>query len=79
MEMATEFFGWCTVMHLGLLAISTVSMILGRRPAVRLHARLFDLDEATLSQAYFRYLANYKIATIVFSLVPYLALKIMAA
>ncbi len=35
------------------------------------------MEEADLSKAYFQYLAQYKIATLVFNVAPYIALKIM--
>jgi len=39
---------------------------------------MFGLDPEDVSRDYVRYLAQYKIAIIVFSLVPYIALKFMS-
>jgi hypothetical protein len=44
----------------------------------KIHSSLFGLDEKDLGRAYFQYLAQYKIAIIVFNIAPYLALKIMS-
>ncbi len=78
METLTTFFGWTTVINFVLLAVSTIMVIAMRRSIARLHGRMFGLESTDLSRAYFQYLAQYKIAIIVFSLTPYVALKLMA-
>ncbi|WP_372716876.1 DUF6868 family protein [Immundisolibacter sp.] len=77
-ETLTTFLGWSTVINFGVLAVAAILLILMRGPISKLHARMFSLDEAELSRAYFQYLAQYKIAIFVFNLAPYIALKIMA-
>ena len=78
-EMLTKFFAWSLVINIGILVFSTIMLILMRTRVSRLHAKLFDVDEQFLSQAYFKYLAQYKIMVLVFNLVPYLALKIIGS
>ena len=73
-----EFFGWCSVINIGLLILSSILIIVLRRTVSRLHGKMFNLDERFMSQAYFQYLGQYKIAIIVFNVVPYFALKIMS-
>ncbi len=72
-----EFLGWCTVINLAIITVSTIALIIARDMVKKIHSKLFKLSDENLDKAYFRYLANYKIAIIVFSLVPYLALKVM--
>ena len=43
----------------------------------QIHGRMFGLDEPSLMRSYFQYLALYKIAILVFNLVPFLALLIV--
>lgn len=74
----TTFFGWTTVVNFALLALSSLALILSRGTIARIHGAMFGLEAADLSRAYFQYLAQYKIAIIVFSLTPYVALKLMA-
>ncbi|GAL13216.1 hypothetical protein JCM19233_4218 [Vibrio astriarenae] len=74
----TEFLGWCTVLNLGLLALSSVLMSMLRPQIASFHGRVSALSEKELNVAYFRYLSHYKIVTLVFNVVPYLALKIMS-
>jgi len=76
-ETMREFLGWCSVINVGLLIFSAIFVTLLSGPISRIHAKMFNLDESDLSSAYFQYLAQYKIAIIVFSIVPYFALTIM--
>ena len=78
LETLTAFFGWCTAINIGLLTIAAVFLGFMRVPISQIHAKMFGLNEADLSRAYFQYLAQYKIAIIVLNLVPYIALKMMA-
>ncbi len=72
-----EFLGWCTVINVGLLMLTSILLIAIRGAASRIHGKMFNLDEKYLSQAYFQWLAQYKIAIIVFNVVRYFALKVM--
>jgi len=76
-ETLRTFFGWCTVINIGLLMFSSIFVIVIRGAALRIHGKMFNLDEKYLSQAYFQFLAQYKIAIIVLNVVPYFALKVM--
>ena len=77
-ETLTQFFGWVSVINIAVLFISTILVIVMRGPISKLHSKIFGLDQKDLGRAYFQYLAQYKIAMIVFSIAPYIALKIMA-
>ncbi|MCH9006199.1 MAG: hypothetical protein IH838_13045 [Proteobacteria bacterium] len=78
LETVTAFFGWTTVINFVLLVVSTITVIAARKSISRMHGRMFGLETADLSRAFFQYIAQYKIAIIVFSLTPYIALKLMA-
>lgn len=78
LESITAFFGWTTVVNFVLLFISSIIVITAREAISRIHGSMFGLETADLSHAYFQYIAQYKIAIIVFSLTPYIALKLMA-
>ena len=66
------------VLNLGVLLFSSLLLVFAGAPIKRLHASLFGLSEGDWSRAYFQYLAQYKIAILVFNLAPYLALRIVA-
>ena len=76
-ETLTEFLGWCAVINIGMLILSLAAITFGREQALKIHGKLFDLDEKSLKQVYLRYLSQYKILSVVFTIVPYFALKIM--
>ena len=78
-ETLREFLGWCTILNVGLLVFSSVVMMLMRGPISRLHGRIFGLGKMDVSRAFYQFLAQYKIAIILFNLVPYLALVMMAS
>lgn len=71
------FLGWCSVINIGVLVLSTIILIIMREPVASIHSRLFGINQAELPAAYFQYLGNYKIAIFIFNLAPYIALKVM--
>lgn len=78
LESLRELLGWCSVINLGMLLFATVMLTLFRKPVMRIHARIFGMSDADLSRTYFEYLGRYKMVTLVFNVVPYIALRIMA-
>ncbi len=78
LEAITAFFGWTTVINFVLLAVASLTVIAARESIAKLHGRMFGLESVDLSRAYFQYISQYKIAIFVFSLAPYVALKLMA-
>jgi len=72
-----EFLGWCTVINIGILLIATIFIAFARGTITTIHSKLFKLNDADLSQAYFQFLGQYKLAIYVFNLVPYIVLRIM--
>lgn len=73
----TTFLGWATLINIVVLLFSTAAIVGLRNHIATVHQRLFGLNGADLGRAYFQYLAQYKIAVLVFNLTPYLALKFM--
>ncbi|MBK5971169.1 MULTISPECIES: DUF6868 family protein [Thiorhodovibrio] len=76
-EQLTALFGWAAIINIVFLLVSTIALLSLREPIARLHNWLFGLDAQDLGRAYFQYLAQFKIATIVFTIAPYLALRIV--
>ncbi len=75
-ETLTTFFGWMSVINIGLLLFSTVMIVTLQDRIANFHSKLFHMGHPNLKQAYFRYLAKYKLLTVVFCIVPWLALKL---
>jgi hypothetical protein len=78
MNTLTTFLGWCSIINISILFLSTVALGLVRKPVARMHSKIFGVSESDLPSAYMQYLGNYKIVIIVFNLVPYIALKIIS-
>jgi len=78
LQTVTAFFGWTTLINFVLLAVSTIAVVALRGFISRVHAKMFGVDPVDMSRDYVRYIAQYKIAIIVFSLTPYVALKFMS-
>lgn len=72
-----SFLGWCTLINVGLLLVSSVLLFLFKGYISQIHSRMTGVEPEKLMTLYFQYLAHYKILIIVFNLVPYVSLKIM--
>jgi len=77
-ETIRVFLGWCSVINIGLLSISSIILVTLRSPVARIHAKLFDVAEMDLARIYLQFIGNYKMLIIVFNIVPYFALRIMS-
>ena len=77
MESITSFFGWCTVINGIFLVLTTLTLIIAKDWISNIHQKMFGIDKQTLTTVYFKYLSNYKIAILIFNLVPYIALRMI--
>lgn len=71
------FLGWCSVINIAVLSVSTILLMFIRTPVARIHGKLFGVEPSQLPPLYMNYLGNYKLAILMLNLVPYIALKIM--
>ena len=77
LETLRAFLGWSLAVNFGFLLLNTIFLVALQNWASRVHARLFGLEETWVRQRYFCYLANYKLAIIVFNLAPWIALHLV--
>lgn len=75
-EFLTTVFGWMAVLNIAVLLFSTVMIVSLLDWIAGIHGRMFQMERTDVKRAYFRYLANYKILTLIFCIVPWLALKL---
>lgn len=73
----TAFFGWCTVLNIGMLSFTVFLVIVMKEQLIKIHTKLFGLDRENLQLVYFQYLGHVKIAIFMLNLMPYIALKII--
>ncbi len=74
----TTFFMWSTIINAALLTLSTVILIIASDFVYRVHTRWFAMPRPTFNAIIYSFLGAFKIALIVFNIVPYLALLIIA-
>lgn len=77
LDVLTAFFGWLTILNIGVLIFTTVVVLGFRESVAALHAGMFGLDPEWVKQSYYTYLAAYKIMALITSVLPYIALKLI--
>ena len=75
----TSFFGWLTIVNIGIYIIVAISITTFRNLMVSMNTRIFNITESDIMRESFRYVAHYKLLITVLCFAPYLTLKIMAA
>lgn len=78
LEQLTTFFGCMAVINIALLLLSTAFITIGRRFTIKIHTQLFHMQSDELPRLYFQYLGFFKIGIIIFNIVPFIALKLVA-
>lgn len=77
LEQLTELFKWMTIINIGIFIISSVLSMVFRRIVCTIHGKLFGLEEDKVSLVVYGYFGVYKIAILVFNLVPYISLLLI--
>ncbi len=77
LEQITAFFGWMTVINMGLMTFAALFVAFARDWMMGTHANLLGVERERLPGLYFSYLGNFKIAILTLNLVPWLALKLI--
>ncbi|MCE2570871.1 DUF6868 family protein [Motilimonas eburnea] len=77
LDTVATVLGWCSLINILVLTASTLAVVVLRSSIVKLHSRLFEIEETQLTILYFKYLSAYKLITLCFFVVPYLSLKVV--
>ncbi len=77
-EIARGVLGWCTVINYGVLLLWFLFFTLAHDWIYRFHARWFRLPVEQFDAIHYAVMGIYKIGIILFNLVPYVALLIVA-
>ena len=73
----TELLGWASIINIAFLLVVFFALTVMKNTITSIHSKMFGLSKSELRLIYFKYLATYKILTVVFFIAPYLALKFM--
>lgn len=74
----TGFLFWCCVINGGLLTLWIVLMMIAPDIVYRTQYRWFPLSKEVFAETMYRFLGLYKLLFLMFNLVPWLALKLIA-
>jgi len=73
----TTFFMWCTIINGGLLMLWTVMFMLAPELVYRTQRAFFPISRETFNVVMYAFLGLFKIAFLLFNVVPYVALLIV--
>lgn len=76
-ELLTKFFMWCTILNMGLLLFSFVTVAFAGDIAYRMHTKWFPMSRETFNVVLYSFIGVYKLFVFVFNLVPWIALTII--
>ena len=76
-EILKEFFGWMTLVNLGLYMWTAIMCIVCKGFMTRVAGKMFGVAEETGKAIIYGYVGMYKLLFISFNLIPWLALTIM--
>ncbi len=74
----TKFFMWCTIINGVLLILTILGALLCSEWGASIQSQMFNVPQETVYVAFYFFLGVFKIFWLVFNLVPYLALLIVA-
>ena len=77
-ETWTAFFGWCTVVNIGIYILSVTMLSLMRNFAYGMQAKVFGVSTEDAARVSISYIGAYKLLITVFCFAPWLALKLMS-
>ena len=79
-ETLATFFGWCVVINIGILLAFLLVMSVVNKDGfvIKLSMRIFGNTKEDTLATLFRVFQQYRLLFVVFNVVPYVALKIMA-
>ena len=77
-DQLVTFFGWCTLINVVVLTITTLGIATSKDKISKLHGKMFKIEPSELQGIYMHYLANFKLFVLIFNLTPYLALLVIS-
>ncbi|MHC4291534.1 MAG: DUF6868 family protein [Planctomycetota bacterium] len=73
-----EMLGWCSLINVVLMLVSWVIMLKVRAWAYSIHSKWFPITEQQFNVVVYSFFGLYKVLVIVFNIIPWIALSIMA-
>ncbi len=76
-EQIREFLLWCTLINFGVLLWWAGFFVFAHEFVYRMHTRFFVMSRERFDAIHYSGMAIYKLAIVMFNLVPYIALHIL--
>jgi hypothetical protein len=73
----TTFLGWTAALNIVFLLFISIVLVSMRGLIIPVHRKMLGVSEEAMMRIYVQFLSQYKVAVLVFNVVPYLALKFM--
>jgi len=77
LEILRDMLGWCTLINIGILLYWWLMIVFAQDWVYRMHTKWFQISRETFDAIQYGGIGLFKLAVIVFNLVPYLALRIV--
>ncbi len=76
-DMLRDVLGWCAIINMALLLVSFLFFRFARTWIYGLHGKWFHLSEEKFDAIWYAMLGCFKMAVLIFNVVPYFALLIV--
>lgn len=77
-QMITDFFMWCTIIDAALLILATLMCTCANNFVYSVHSKFFPMPKEDFNKIIYSFLGRFKVLFLIFNLVPYLALLLIA-
>ncbi|NCF26532.1 MAG: hypothetical protein GWP69_04075 [Gammaproteobacteria bacterium] len=77
-ELIAAILGWCTLINFGLLIWWLLFVVIAHDLTYQLHTKWFKISREQFDAIHYSLMGIFKMGVIIFNLVPYLALRIVA-
>lgn len=74
----TDFFMWCSIINIGLLLFLALTFLLAPNLTYRLQSRWIPMSRESFNVIYYSFIGFFKVVVLVFNVVPWIALEIIA-
>jgi hypothetical protein len=74
----TSVLGWITLLNIGLLLVWWLLLLFAKEWIFNMHRHWFSLTNSQFNEIHYQLYGQYKLATLLLFITPYLSLKIVA-
>ena len=76
-ENLRAFFAYTAGIAIAYMVLATITLTLFKGPISDLHSKIFGVSKEQALSGYFSFLANFKIASLILFIIPYIAIVLI--